>query len=444
MGEQENEEEVELEQETEKEREAPVERRYMRDSEDPQPWLLQNLVVAGGPESVFYPIGEFTVNKGMTGKSCDPLVGLPGFVMMSENLYRRTWRFTSVRRLKNVICFLEWVPNTDQLKRLDYRSNLTAEQRASFKETFDLYDLDRRGSIGAKEVKLLFRALDLDAEGESVVANLGSRRMSWEQIEKEVSSQTFCKMQQGRFFVALSLREAEHLRAAMHLLSPDVWPSKNGLALRSLGNKEGTLNDSLLDAYGPVLKSVESNYQLEVAEQILRFANSAEDFQARDLNIVLRSLQAQDLQHRLTWWSDVRSCRRRSQQPWQQLPVAKVFVSADEFDDLPVRALLSQMRLALATRHLFPMDAFRQFNTSRGGGLNMEEFTAGLDWLGLRPRIKPERWAHLRDALFKLIDKDGNLVIDMEEFISATELDPADWEAQQAEVALTVPRKKRH
>ena len=120
---------------------------------------------------------------------------------------------------------------------------------------------------------MLFRALDLDVEGEAVVKTLEGKRLSLNQIEKDISTQSFCKMQQGRYYVMLSLEEAEHLRASMHLLNPRNWPAGCGFALRCVNNKDATLSDSLIDAYGPVLSTTELGYQLEVAEQVFRFAS---------------------------------------------------------------------------------------------------------------------------------------------------------------------------
>jgi len=429
--EQENEQLVELEEEQDKEVEAAIDRKYMRDGEEAKPWNLRTLLSApNGKDSEFYPLSELTVNKGVMGQACNPLKGIPDFLLTSENYYRRSWRLSSVRRLKNVVCFLEWVPMVDKLKRLRAAGALSSDQRGRLKEAFEMCDKERSGSIQAQEVRMLFRALDLDMEGESIAKSLEGKKLSLEQIERDMAAQSFFKMQQGRYYVMLSLEEAEHLRASMHLLTPKNWPSACGFAIRCITNKDACLNDSLIDSYGPVLESAELGYQLDVAEQMFRFANGMGDFQARELNILLRSLQLTKIDDRLHWWHDVRSCRRRAQKPWQQLPIAKVFVNADEFDDLPTRALLSQLRWALATKRLWPVDAFRLLDTNATGHLKRPELLAGLEWLGLhRPGVNPTLWSQHVDALFRYMDKDENSIIDLEEFRVAVELDSFDWDS---------------
>ncbi|CAJ1349244.1 unnamed protein product [Effrenium voratum] len=180
-------------------------------------------------------------------------------------------------------------------------------------------------------------------------------RVSMAELEKQLATQSIYKMQQGRLFVALSLQEAEHLRGSMHLLksrSPDC-----GIALRCVGCKEAR-DESLLDWHGPVLRT-ELGHQLEVAEQLFRFLNSVEDFQAREVSVLLRALQLTRMEDRLPWWLDTRGCRRRSHRPWQRMPVAKVFLQQDEYEDWATKALLLRLRWALAAQQLWPADAFR-------------------------------------------------------------------------------------
>jgi len=435
--EQENEQEIEeeIEQEVEQELQrvpqAAVERKYARDNEKSKPWKLDALKVFGESRSgpPFYPIADFAVNKGFVakGKEVNKLPELPAYVLMSENYYRREWRLTSVRRLKNVICFLEWTPSVDELCRLEARAVLSEHQRAQIKDAFEMYDVDRSGKLAGNELQALFKALDLDVEGEHVISQYGEGLLSLDELEREITSQAFQRMQHGRYFVSLSLEEAEHLRASMHLVSASKqpWPANCGFALRCLGNLESALQDSLVDCLGPVLDTVETNYQLESAEQCLRFMNGSGDFQAKELNILLRSLQMTSVEDRLPWWLDVRSCRRRAQVPWEQLPVATVFVKADEFDDLATKAVVSRIRWSLASKRLWPADAFRLLDTDHSGGLTKAELTVGLEWLGFEGG---EHARHQIDAVFKFLDKDENLVIDMEEWKAAMDFDEHDWE----------------
>jgi len=440
--EEDQEQQVEMEEEPDKVPEAPADMKYARDSEEAVGWPLRNLIAkpASGNSSLpsglpFYPMAEFAVNKGILNESCEPLAGLPGSVMLSNNYYKHTWRLTSVRRLKNVICFLELVPATDHLRRLTVStSDLTEEQKARLREALELCGGGREDcstGFAGDEVRALCRVLDLRAEGAAYAATMPSGgRVSLTDLEKEIASQAICKAQEGRFYVALSLQEAEHLRGSMHLMKHQSWPSNCGLALRCIGGKESGSDNSLLDSVGPVESSSELGYQLEAAEQIYRFLNSAEDFQAREINVLLRSMQLTRLQDRLPWWLDVRACRRRSHRPWSRLPLAKVFSRADEFEEWATKALLLRIRWSLAAQQLWPADAFRLMDVKNNGCLHKRDLEVGLTQLGVGGQsLHPDTWARQVFNLFQLMDRDGREVVYLEDFRTALELGAEDWEA---------------
>jgi len=284
---------------------------------------------------------------------------------------------------------------------------------------------------------MFFKALDLDMEGDMLIRDLGNKELKLEEIEQLLTSQTFYQMQQNRHYVGLTLQEAEHLRGSMHLLKEDWSEGGNpGLALRALGNLESIIGDSLLDSFGPVISSAKQKYQLSTSEQLLRFANNAHGFQLREMNILLRSLQHTNIAHRKPWWIDVRSCRRRAQTPWEQLPVAKVFIQADEFDDLATKAMLSRLRWSFAAQRLWPEGAFKLLDTDKNGSLSKGEVKSGLQWLGLNKNGDDPCWLQQIDALFVFLDKDHNGVVDLEEFKAGLELEQIDWESVPSAVPI--------
>eukprot|EP00930_Biecheleria_cincta_P042954 TRINITY_DN29551_c0_g1_i1.p1 TRINITY_DN29551_c0_g1~~TRINITY_DN29551_c0_g1_i1.p1 ORF type:complete len:4122 (-),score=701.34 TRINITY_DN29551_c0_g1_i1:256-12621(-) len=440
--EEDHEQQAELEEEIDKVPEFASEQKYVRDCEEATGWPIRNLMgqlsatTTGVPFGLpFYPLAEFAVNKGILNESCSPLAGLPEWVMLSENYYRHTWRFSSVRRLRNVMCFVEFVPSVQHLQRITVSPGLLSEeQRARLKEALEFCGGARddcSAGLGRDEVHALCRVLDLHEEGDAFVAGMSAgSRVSLQQLEREVSSKSMFKMQKGRFFVAISLREAEHLRASMHLMKPGTaWSSDFGLALRCVGCKESGRDNSLLDCFGPVLKSTELSHQLRAAEQIFRFLNCAEDFQANEINVLLRSMQSTRLQDRLPWWTDVRACRRRSHRPWQRLALAKVFTTADESEEWAAKALLLRTRWSMAAQQLWPADAFRLMDTSNNGCLQLKELQVGLERLGVKRDGIAYRWDRQVQMLFHLLDKDDRKVLFIDDFRAALELGPEDWEA---------------
>eukprot|EP00929_Paragymnodinium_shiwhaense_P090478 TRINITY_DN50674_c0_g1_i1.p1 TRINITY_DN50674_c0_g1~~TRINITY_DN50674_c0_g1_i1.p1 ORF type:complete len:4578 (+),score=1022.66 TRINITY_DN50674_c0_g1_i1:184-13917(+) len=460
MSEKEQEEEAEQEEEQEQEREQDrevemeVQADVASDEDDlplppergepipVQPWSWRALTVPPtkvgsiNSELPFFPLEEVQVQNGQSGETA--LVGLPDFVLCSPNHASRKRVRRGRARLKHVMCFLEYVPDISQLERLEQPALVDAKQCELLREVFRSYDLDNSQTIDAEEFKRIFRTMDLDKEGDTLVQTMASAKggpgLTFDECQKKILSQTFCKMQRGRYFVALSLQEAEHLRAIMHqqlgggASGGGTWPSRCGIALRSLGNLESGLENSHLDEHGPVTSSTELGYQREVAEQLLRFLNCSESFQARQLNILLRSLQATPVAERLAWWQCIRSCRRRATSAWQQTALAKVFTAADEYGSLATNALVARMRWALAARGLGAADAFQTLDTNGNGVLSKGEVARGLEWLGVRAVMAQgqDRWLQQVDAVFEALDKNFDNSVTLDEFTSLLELRESD------------------
>ena len=115
-------------------------------------------------------------------------------------------------------------------------------------------------------------------------------------------------MQAGRYFVALSLREAETLRALIH--SAKDGPLLEGASAFAALRVGGALLDTSqgYEAAPPP--------QTLGAEAALRFVNSDVDFAPAPLNALLRALNADTPELRATWWLRVRDHRRRSRRDW--------------------------------------------------------------------------------------------------------------------------------
>ena len=109
-------------------------------------------------------------------------------------------------------------------------------------------------------------------------------------------------MQAGRYFVALSLREAETLRALIHASEggPLVAGASGFAALRVVG---GGVNSGLLDASHGYEGAPPP--QTLAAEAALRFVNSEVDFAPPPLNALLRALHDEPPELRAAWWGDI-------------------------------------------------------------------------------------------------------------------------------------------
>ena len=120
------------------------------------------------------------------------------------------------------------------------------------------------------------------------------------------------QMESGRHFVALTLTEAESLRAALHVANeaPPGWLKHGaGLALRT--------TEMLLDESVGFRRP--GSYQLDTARLCYQFMDCKMHFEESELNMLLRALQDSACPERQAFFDDVRICRRRPQIGWEQV-----------------------------------------------------------------------------------------------------------------------------
>ena len=194
------------------------------------------------------------------------------------------------------------------------------------------------------------------------------------------------KRQEGRFYVLLTLDEAEHLRGIMHgrsgfSLLPSETTSSIGrttAAMWVMGDSDVTLLGSTRGystAPAPQHSSMTNSF---------RFLNSDVYFDDRSLTVLLRILEESSCEEREKWWMDVRSCRRRRQIGLDgAMPVTTVFTTANEYQFMEYKAVVSRIQHELQERGMLVFDAFRAFNSSNTGLMTCSELYGGVDFLGI-------------------------------------------------------------
>jgi Ca2+-binding EF-hand superfamily protein len=339
----------------------------------------------------FYQCSEFYVYKDLAlFKSGGKALTFPKYTYITENHFHRVWCMTTYRRLKNIVVTLEWVPQKGKLATVtatDYEGEqgtfrLTPEQKTQIKRCFDMLDYDKRGALsqsefaeflnllevpisGAIEFEKLFSAVDLDHDG----------RISLLELESMLEKQTHNQVQSGRYFVALSLEEAEAIRGMMHkregrALLPD---SDAAIGLR--------LGDVMLDvSHGftpaPLLQQITQH-------QVFRFIDSELHYTQQQTTVLLRAIQGNAPDARATFFNEVRSCRRRIQNDVKDTAVGKVILTQHEYLLLEFKTLIAVVRARIRKKRMRLLDAFRAFDYNRDGMLSCSELYGGLDWLGL-------------------------------------------------------------
>ena len=119
---------------------AAAKQDYSREDEEIQPFKLCDLAL--GPETKkqgFYPCSEFSVK---TWKGATNRLPFPNFMLASRNYYNLAWSLRSLRRLKNVIAIVEWVPALERLKASTEVKELSEASEAELNRIFQMFDLD--------------------------------------------------------------------------------------------------------------------------------------------------------------------------------------------------------------------------------------------------------------------------------------------------------------
>ena len=104
--EQEQEKEVQARKEVQVEVEKFVDREYSRSKETADRWQVHEL--RSDSCSAFYPMSEFKLRHQKS-------INFPQYTRLSSNYYNRKW--DGLRRLKNVVMILEWIPSQKRVSR---------------------------------------------------------------------------------------------------------------------------------------------------------------------------------------------------------------------------------------------------------------------------------------------------------------------------------------
>ena len=243
-------------------------------------------------------------------------------------------------------------------------------------------------------------------------------------MKRVIRQKNIYALQNGRYYVGVSLAEAESIRVAMHFSdcdersNGDIVKFKNAqVALRIAG---GTLLEGSR-RYAPA-----GVFQGATAEQCFRFLDSQLDFEEREVSLLLRALQEAPCEKRAAFFDAVRNCRRRPRIPWQETPLAKALTTADEFHLLASRALTARVRAQLKRKRMRLLDCFRAFDVERAGSLSYESLYGGLSWLGVE--LSPTQMLDLA----KRVNVSGTGVVSREEFEIAFGPDD-DWQKEWEE-----------
>ena len=265
---------------------------------------------------------------------------------------------------------------------------------------------------------------------ESILKRFGSADgLDLEQFKSFVANGELTQEQQARYFVAISLSEAESIRRVMHLrLEKSLIDGTDaGVALRCLPAHNIIFDAS--DAF-----SQASEYNLGSATACMKFINSEMYFTKPQLNQLLSAIENASPLERRRFFERIIGCRRRTKRRWRETPLSFVFHVPNAHYALCQRALAARMRASLAKLELKLYDACLFFDADKNGFISAAELMGGIHWLGLT-FVTPEEVAQLIRAYD--LDMDGHL--SYPEFMVMVQ-DENDVEAEVEEHETMQPR----
>jgi hypothetical protein len=116
-----------------------------------------------------------------------------------------------------------------------------------------------------------------------------------------------------------------------------------------------------------------------------RYLNSETYYDISALSMLVRMLTGNSCEEREKWWLEIRSCRRRRQNPIEvTVPIYVPFVTPTEYSLLEFNSMIDRIKLGLKDKGMLVYDAFRAFNSSNSGLLTCSELYGALDFLGIK------------------------------------------------------------
>eukprot|EP00457_Paulinella_chromatophora_P000872 gb/GEZN01000873.1/.p1 GENE.gb/GEZN01000873.1/~~gb/GEZN01000873.1/.p1 ORF type:complete len:731 (+),score=107.96 gb/GEZN01000873.1/:1256-3448(+) len=293
----------------------------------------------------------------------------------------------------------------------------------------------------------LLQVLDVEEDPEKLAGRVdqdGDGRFQLDEVCAMFASGTHAHVERGRYFLLLSLAEAETLMRVLHMaraFRPPVLPSvpndndntsnssresEQVQELKGRQERKKKREEELIGlggVLGPQLANTQvalwnnrktasltrqplallgtttgrdgavhlsSQYQHHSAMQSFRFCNSDTFYQPPHLRLLLTALANNPPALRKKWFLAIRKHRRRQQEDWEWrgTSLARVFTLPDQYHLLAHRARLAKIRAGLRSCDLYPMDAFRSVDADKDGVLSPRELALLFHQLAIPLSIK--------------------------------------------------------
>jgi len=338
--EQEKEQQQQQQKEQEQETEEPdvfVKEKYAREDEHPKTWPIAALNSRPSEKQGFWPASDFAVHRSFLEKR-GPLQWPDEIFFSSDHTHPR-WRFSSHRRLKNLIVLMEWIPDVSALAVMSTANDgvkvppLIESQKARLQRIVAMYDAEARGALTEAHLRRVMGDLglqpDADERDSAAIEGLleglrgtkGVAEASETQFLKLMQAQHFLRGERGRYWVALSLNEAESLRGVIHMSADQGQSIVPGARCAVALRVHTCLLDSLGGSPQGVLQPFQPPPQLQLKSALAayRFMDCQTAFSPSECRALLRTLRGESCENRRRWFVETCACRRRPQGKLERL-----------------------------------------------------------------------------------------------------------------------------
>ena len=380
---------------------------------------------ANGDKLNFFPLSKFAIFQNLL--TSNDTLDFPEYLYVSRNHFDIKWSISrTLRRIKNVIAIMEIDPSSKGSSMFDGFSesvsktlgfdttSFTPEQERHLRRCFTIADVGSQGSLQYPEFLNIVKIMGVDPTTANNVYSkyeiqIASTGLTFAVFKTMVFDLEKKYRQQGeRFYVLLSLEEAEHLRGVLHardstldqLIPMEKVPvdfsgkmvAPTSVALWVLSDERMRL---LASSKGYKPQTEKGPHQAMVSSY--RFINSDIYYSKANLVVLLRVLETNTCEMREAWWNGVRACRRRRQIGWDNsVPISTIWQTKSEVEFLEYEITTDRIRQALAEKGMLVFDAFRAFNSSNSGTITCSEMYGGLSYLGV---------PFTADEIYSLINK---------------------------------------
>ncbi|KAJ9467248.1 Vacuolar protein sorting-associated protein 27 [Diplonema papillatum] len=397
----EQEEEQQMEYEQEVHAEAATEQEYDRRKLPVDYWKIEELARDPDASGHFKPLSSFVPNS----KTKAPAMPFPPFILASKNYVDKPFlNLRPLKRQKNVLVYLEWLPDPADSTVLQSTIPLAPQQEEQLTAAFEQFS-DETGEkrLAKDRARDLLDQMDLGFSDE-VKDTVLARGTSYEALKDSISSMALYHLAAKRYMVVITLEECEHLRM---LLATDAV-ANYALAIHACHMKN-CLGHTELQVTAGYQKAMSTRanvaHHVEATEACLAFFDCSELAGHREMLWVLRLLRDRTPEERKRFWLANRALKRRKQASWQNLPILlqTVMTEEAEYGVLQAKQLLHSIQAAALQKNIPPEALFYRFDVRRRGQLSRDELEAGIAWLGVGKNQNPFAWKNAVTCLFKLL-----------------------------------------